>query len=84
MKKRNLIRASAALLSAIMLTAAVLPAAGNARLDTSAICSDAGDGVKLYTIDEIEPPAPAADPVPLHVADPGIEPEYEQEGLKWA
>ena len=28
-------------------------------------------------------PAPAADPVPLHVADPGIEPEYEQEGLKW-
>lgn len=28
-------------------------------------------------------PAPAADPVSLHVADPGIEPEYEQGGLTW-
>ena len=28
-------------------------------------------------------PAPAAEPVPLRVADPGVEPEYEQEGLKW-
>ena len=28
-------------------------------------------------------PAPAADPVPLQVADPGIEPEYEQGGLTW-
>lgn len=28
-------------------------------------------------------PAPAAEPVPLQVADPGIEPEYEQGGLTW-
>lgn len=28
-------------------------------------------------------PAPAADPVPLRVADPTIEPEYEQGGLTW-
>lgn len=28
-------------------------------------------------------PAQAGDPVSLHVDNPGVEPEYEQEGLKW-
>ena len=33
--------------------------------------------------DPMPEPAPAAEPVPMQVADPGIEPEYEQGGLTW-